>query len=60
MNIPINRYQSKLLPLGYTPTSDGFNRKKRRSKEFKRILQKMTQEGNSIELEKQLIEETFS
>lgn len=59
MNIPINRYQSKLLPIGFTPTSDGFSRKKRRSKEFKKILQKMSQEGNSIELEKQLTEAAF-
>ena len=46
-NIPINRYQSKLLPLGFTQTSDGFNRKKRRSKEFLKMLKKMnTPVGN--------------
>lgn len=41
-NTPITRYQSKLLPMGFTPTSDGFNRKRRRSKEFLKMLKQFS------------------
>lgn len=34
MNTPITRVQVAQLPLGFTPTGDGYNRKYRRSKDY--------------------------
>jgi len=69
MNIPLNKNQVNQLPMGFNITSDGFNRKRRRSKEFKKIISNwnkmsMTKgvkfENDIIELEKQLTEVAFT